>query len=390
MKKIVLSILFVCLPLSFAEAQLNFQESIQSRVAELTSAIVFDGDLHQQPSSKYPRPDTHAPCHLMGAHLHEIGEKMIEYKYMNMSMSGLQQGTDNIDVTQILDEYPIDTIIVPQKMNMEMHMLHYMVGWKENITFYVMPMWVVNTMEVTPYIVPGEVDEAAGNVFQFPNQRRTNSGFGDLPFGALWKFHHDEDKRSEWILNIGLSAPTGDIDGKTASPVPGSMMPVEFPYPMRLGTGSWMARPGLTYRRYTDTTSLGVQLQADIALAKGAGGYAASDKYRLSGWFSKIISDDRTWAYTLRIEGLWVSDYRGVDPQLEVMEMAGSTMAEMNPAANGAFQGGRSLNFGYGIIKSLSDGSRVNLEITHPVYQNLNGIQMGTGSSVAVSWSKAY
>ena len=388
MKKIVLSILFVCLPLSFAEAQLNFQESIQSRVAELTSAIVFDGDVHQQPSSKYPRPDTHAPCHLMGAHLHEIGEKMIEYKYMNMSMSGLQQGTDSIDVTQILDEYPIDRIIVPQKMNMEMHMLHYMVGWKENITFYVMPMWVVNTMEVTPYIVPG--GEGAGNVVQFPNQRRTNNGFGDLPFGALWKFHHDEDKQSEWILNIGLSAPTGDIDGKTDSPVPGSMMPVEFPYPMRLGTGSWMARPGLTYRRYTDTTSLGAQLQADIALAKGAGGYAASDKYRLSGWFSKIISDDRTWAYILRIEGLWVSDYRGVDPQLEVMEMAGSTMAEMNPAANGAFQGGRSLNFGYGIIKSLSDGSRVNLEITHPVYQNLNGIQMGTGSSVAVSWSKAY
>ena len=82
--------------------------------------------------------------------------------------------------------------------------------------------------------------------------------------------------------------------------------------------------------------------------------------------------------------------YRGVDPQLEVMQMGDLTMAQMNPSANGKFQGGNSLFFGYGIIKTLVDGSRVNLEITHPVYQNLNGLQMGTGSSIAASWSKAY
>ena len=382
MKKTALAMLFVCLSFSVAEAQLMFQESVKSRVAEFTSAIVFDGDSHEQPSSKYPRPDTHAPGHLMGGHLHGIGEQMIEYKYMNMSMSGLQQGTDDLDVSQIFNEYP-DLMVLPQKMNMEMHMIHYMVGWKENITLYVMPTWVVNTMEVTPYM------DNMGMKMAMPNQRRTNSGFGDLPFGALWKFSHDQENRSEWMLNIGLSAPTGDIDGKTASPM-NPMMQVEFPYPMRLGTGSWMARPGLTYRRYTDDTSLGVQLQADIAFSKGAGEYAASDKYRLSGWFSKIFSQDRTWAYSLRIEGTWASDYRGVDPQLEVMQMGDLTMAQMNPSANGKFQGGNSLFFGYGIIKTLVDGSRVNLEITHPVYQNLNGLQMGTGSSIAASWSKAY
>ncbi len=379
-RKLTLSILFSLLSTSVLYAEVEFLAEIQNGITSFSSTVL-DGP--QPPSSKYSRPNTHAPAHLMGAHLHQPNEKMVEYKYMNMSMSGLQQGTDVLSVSEIFSQYPT-LMVLPKKMNMEMHMMHYMVGWKEDITLYVMPTWVVNTMEVTPYM-----DNGMGMKMAMPSQRRTNSGFGDLPFGALWKIASDKEKRTEWLLNIGLSAPTGDIDGKTTSPMNPSME-VEFPYPMRLGTGSWMARPGITYTQYTDDTSLGLQLQANIALSTGAGEYAASDKYRLSGWFSKIISDDRTWAYTLRIEGLWVSDYRGVDPQLEVMEMGGSTMAEMNPAANGAFQGGRSLNFGYGIIKSLSDGSRLNLEIVHPVHQNVNGLQMGADWSLAASWSKAY
>ncbi len=378
----VLPILCCLMPLLDLHAEVAFLDDMRNSIAEF-SLTATDGRSRPETPDKYSRPDTHAPGHLMGGHLHGPGEKMIEYKYMNMFMSGLQQGTDVLSITEIFSQHPT-LMILPEKMNMEMHMMHYMVGWKDDVTLYVMPMWVVNTMEVTPYM-----DNGMGMKMPMPRQRRTNSGFGDLPFGALWRIKNDQENRSEWLLNIGFSAPTGDIDGKTTSPM-NPAMEIEFPYPMRLGTGSWMARPGITYSQYTDDTSVGLQLQADIALAKGAGLYATSDKYRLSGWFSKIFSQDRTWAYTLRIEGLWASDYRGADPQLEVMQMGGMTMAQMNPAANGSFQGGQSVSFGYGIIKSLADGSRLNFEIVHPVYQDLHGLQMSTDWSFAASWSKAY
>jgi hypothetical protein len=55
------------------------------------------------------------------------------------------------------------------------------------------------------------------------------------------------------------------------------------------------------------------------------------------------------------------------------MEMNGMTMAQMNPAVKGSFQGGQSVILGCGVIKSLANGSRLNLEFVHPVYQNVNG-----------------
>ena len=127
---------------------------------------------------------------------------------------------------------------------MEMHMLHYMKGWTDDITLYVMPMWIVNTMEMTPYM-----DNGMGMKMPMASQRRTNSGFGDLPFGALWRVRSNEEESTELILNIGFSAPTGDIDGTTTSPM-NPMMQIEYPYPMRLGAGTWMARPGITWNKY--------------------------------------------------------------------------------------------------------------------------------------------
>ena len=222
-------------------------------------------------------------------------------------------------------------------------------------------------------------------------QRRKKSGFGDLPFGALWRIRSNEEERTELILNIGFSAPTGDIDGTTSSPM-NPMMQIEYPYPMRLGAGTWMARPGVTWNKYTDDSSLGVQLQTNIALGKSDAGYAPSDTYRLNGWYSKLFSEDKTWAYTLRAEGIWASDFQGQDPQLETMTMGSPpmTLAQMNPAANGSFRGGQFMNFGYGLIKSLRDGSRLNFEFAHPVHQDFHGLQMGTDWTIAVSWSKSY
>ena len=315
---------------------------------------------------KSGRTDTHAPAGLMGDHAHGKGEMMVEYKYMNMYMGGSRAGHTAISTgaARMFDGNMF--MVVPEAMTMEMHMTHFMWAPSDEVTLYVMPMWVINTMDHTLFAMGGGTSTF----------RKTNAGFSDLPFGGLWKMR--EDDSSEMIVNFGFSAPTGDIDNTTANAMG---MQGEFPYPMRLGKGSWTARPGITWKSYSPTGMRGIQLQSDIVLGANDQGYSVSDEYRADAWISRLLDEERNTAATLRVEAIWKSNFRGVDADLN---------PAMVPTARSDYRGGEWINLGYGLIHSLQDGSRLNFEIVHPVYQHLEGVQLETDWSLAASWSKAF
>ena len=321
---------------------------------------------HHHHGLKAGRTDTHAPAGLMGDHAHGKGERMVEYKYMNMSMAGSRAGNTGLDTgaARMFDGNMF--MVVPEAMTMEMHMFHFMWAPSDEVTLYVMPMWVVNTMDHRLFSMGGGTSTF----------RKTNAGFSDLPFGGLWKIR--EDETSEMIFNIGFSAPTGDIDNTTPNAMGAQG---EFPYPMRLGKGSWAARPGITWKSYTETGGRGVQLQSDIVLGANDEGYSVSDEYRADAWISRLLDEERRTALTFRAEALWKSNYRGVDADLN---------PAMVPTARADYRGGEWINLGYGLIHSLKDGSRLNIEILHPVYQHLEGVQLETDWSLSASWSKAF
>ena len=325
------------------------------------------GHSHHQQHHHRNRVDTHAPAGLMGDHVHAKGEKMVEYKFMNMSMHGIQQGRTSISPSEFLNSQgPMGFMMAPSTMNMEMHMVHFMWAPSDKTTLYVMPMLVDNTMKMK-YLSNSKIRTI--------NSR--NRGFGDLPFGALIKIK--ETKCDEWIVNIGWSAPTGDIDNQ--KPTLESGMSADFPYAMRLGKGSWAARPGLTYKRYHDKGVFGVQFQSDIVLGSNSEGYSASDDYRLNAWATRCLDADKTLAASFRVEADWRSKIRGKDADLMMM---------MSPATRPDFYGGESINFGYGVMKTIQGGSRLNVEFYHPVYQDLDGTQMSSEWNLAASWSKSF
>jgi hypothetical protein len=96
---------------------------------------------------KSGRTDTHAPAGLMGDHAHGKGEMMVEYKYMNMYMGGSRAGHTAISTgaARMFDGNMF--MVVPEAMTMEMHMTHFMWAPSDEVTLYVMPMWMVNTMD---------------------------------------------------------------------------------------------------------------------------------------------------------------------------------------------------------------------------------------------------
>ncbi|MCH2123253.1 MAG: transporter [Pirellulaceae bacterium] len=315
--------------------------------------------------------DKHAPAHLMGDHVHDQGEWMVEYKYMSMAMAGNRSGTENLSTAAAFGFSGTNMLVAPTNMTMEMHMVHVMYGLRDNITAYLMPTWKSLTMDHMRNSTFMPNPPLAGTPF-----RTHNSGFGDLVFGALIRLYEGCDE--ELIFNLGMSVPTGDIDRRTTIPT-GGMMNQEFPYPMRLGAGTFNARPGLTYKVYQDHGSFGLQYQTDLPVGTNSENYSVSTEHRLNAWYSWLPWDNLSFSY--RVESLWKSDYNGADPDLPPFIIS-TNRPDM--------RGGEWVNFGYGAALLVGQGHLLNAEFVHPVYQSVNGIQLANDWSLCVSWSKAF
>lgn len=326
-----------------------------------------DGHSH---SIKHSRPDSHAPANLMGDHVHEQGEWMVEYKFMHMYMDGMRAGTtslgDDASRLAVNNGTGVNFMVTPTRMTMDMHMIHVMRGWTDNVTLYVMPTVLDNSM-----------DHLTGTGVTF-NTRIT--GFGDLPFGALWRIY--EGETDELIVNVGFSAPTGQIRTLVDTgppPAPGTT----FPYPMRLGSGTFDARPGVTYKSYGEMHTFGLQYQTDVPIGKNYRGYREGQEHRLNAWITRLIGCERKLALSYRAEALFRDAFVGFDTDLGPTPTLISTIRP-------EMRGGEWINFGYGFIYLGPQGGRWNVELAHPVYQNLRGVQLETDLTLAASYSKAF
>lgn len=73
------------------------------------------------------------PNTVMGTHLHEKGEWMLSYRYNYMRMDGMRDGTRDLNDAQVIattnpNSPPANFRVVPQSMNMQMHMFGAMYG----------------------------------------------------------------------------------------------------------------------------------------------------------------------------------------------------------------------------------------------------------------------
>ncbi len=325
------------------------------------------------PAERRGLADKHAPAGLMGDHVHHQGEMMFEYRYMNMYMDDNLLGTNTLSDAQALtvgQALGTNFAATPTQMTMEMHMIHAMYGLTDNTTLYVMPMFSSLTMDH----IRGPMNPAP----QGPGSPFTthNSGFDDMILGALIKLY--EGDRDELVFNLGCSVPTGYLDRVSSAPT-GGLVELELPYPMRRGSGTFDARPGLTYKSYFERISVGGQFQTDLPIGRNDEGYSVGNEWRLNGWISWLFTDRLAFSY--RTEFLWRENFDGADADLVPAQIS---------TARPDFRGGDWINFGYGVMALLGEGHLLNFEAVHPVYQNVDGIQLESDWWFFASWSKAF
>lgn len=347
---------------------IRFAVSLLTVLTYLSHLTIAHADDHRRSLA-----DKHAPAGLMGDHVHDQGEFMFEYKYMNMYMEDNRAGSTTLPdlaTTPItIDGVTTNMGASPTQMTMEMHMLHLMYGVSDDVTAYAMIMLPSLTMD---HIRGPGNPNGGGPGSPFTTH---NSGFGDLGIGALVNLYDDED--DDVILNLGCSVPTADIFRTSRVPTAGAM-DQPLPYPMRLGSGTFNARPGITWKHYEDFGSFGAQFQTDIPVGRNYRGYSVSDTYQFNLWHSFLLTDNV--ALTARVENLWRSNFGGFDP------MTPNGLISTNVEQ---FRGGYWLNLGLGAAV-LVDGHLLNMEFVPNLYQDLNGIQLETDWTFVVSWSKSF
>ena len=163
----------------------------------------------------------------------------------------------------------------------------------------------------------------------------------------------------------------------------GMMMNMRLGYGMQLGSGTYDLLPGLTYYGHAGDWGWGVQYSAQIPLeSENSQGYSWGDKHSVTGWGSYEWAP---WISTsLRVTGTTQDEIDGID----------ASIMGPNPVADPDNFGGEVVEAGFGVNlmgqSGALQGQRVAFEVSAPLYQDTNGLQVERDYSFTVGWQYAF
>ncbi len=310
---------------------------------------------------------TSTPIAVMGDHIHDKGDWMVSYRFNRMHMQGNRSGTDSLSpeeiVTTVSNPYgpPATLRVVPTQMDMDMHMFGGMYGVTEKLTLMAMAMYMQKEMDHVTF-AGGAGTTVLGNF------TTKSSGWGDSSVTGIYKLY-ETDKHSV-SASLGVSLPTGSIKEQHDVLAPTGATPVlRLPYAMQLGSGTWDALPGLTYTGHDDKLSWGAQYKGTLRLeSENSQGYRWGNKHALYVWGGYEASDHISVNATANLE------------TQEKIKGRDTSIAAPVQTANPENYGGDIIELGGGLTFRPEILSVNNLElgvqISVPVYQDLNGVQM--------------
>ena len=306
------------------------------------------------------RPDSHAPIGVMGDHTHRKGEWMTSYRYMTMSMGPNYDGSARVNISDI----HADFMVAPLSMDMDMHMVGVMYAPSDKLTL----MGMLNYTDIT-------MDHRVRNGREFTT---TSRGLGDTGLAALYSLIYSETHRLH--LNLGLSLPTGEIDVTDATPMgPNSVLP----YPMRLGSGTFDVKPGLTWTYLGEAWSTGAQATNTIRLDENNRDYALGDRFDFTTWVAAHLTD--SISMSARVAYANWDHISGADARLNPM---------MVPTARTDLGGGAETTVLFGLNYELPAGAlkghRLAIEYGTVIDRDLDGPQLGTDDVLTLGWQRAF
>ncbi len=321
----------------------------------LSLSLAALAETHHQHHHHTHGKDT--PFGIMSEHLMGEDEFMLSYRFMRMDMEGNRDGTNRVAT-------PLPGFMVsPLDMTMDMHMLGGMMGVNQNLTLMLMLPLIDVDMN---HVVNGGM--MAGTEFN-----TAASGLGDISLTAISRI-----SSGGLLLNAGISFPTGSIDERDDIPALAGA-PVQLPYPMQPGSGTWDLLLGLSQTGHTEDFSWGAQGMATLRTGVNDNGYTLGNVVEATAWLSKALSGSVNGS--IRLRAINRGDIDGADRTLAATPAV--------PTKNPELRGGSRIDLFAGL--NLSWGRHIlAIEIGAPLYQNLHGPQLETDAIVTVGWQASY
>ena len=322
-------------------------------------------------------PQTHAPIGVMGDHMHNEGEFMFSYRYMDMDMSGNLKGSHNISsdeitttIPNVFGDMPPTVRVVPQNMTTKMHMVGLMYAPTNDLTLMVMLNYLERKMTLTTY-------QGMTGTTQLGDFNTESTGLGDTKIGLLYRLHDDETHH--FHLNANWQIPTGSNDEVAEVLTPMNMRTdMRMPYTMQLGSGSNILELGTTYNGYANKSNWGAQVLYSATLETNDEEYQVGNKFQFTAWYAHQLTE--VLSSSLRLTYINTNEIEGQD----AMIMAPVT------TANPENYGGNYINASFGLNTVIANKHRLAFEYSVPLEQDVNGVQMEMDKMFTVGYQIAF
>ncbi len=310
---------------------------------------------------------------VLGTHTHFAGQRMIAVQSMFMRMDGLRDGTKRVSTEEVLaQEQPVsggalglktDRALVPAhdgylvtgvEMDMAMQMVSAMYAPTDGLTL----------MAMVPYVRRSMLHKTRDGA----SYSTKSSGIGDVSFTALYTAWRADRDCHRLMLNSAVSIPTGSID-ETDLNLAGEDHYLS--YSMQNGSGTFDLMPGLTYVGEADQWAWDADGAATLRLGRNDRDYSLGNRYRLGARLYRRIQD---WvSVSGGADGDITGNVDGADSRLDV---------DHTPMDDPQRQGSKRVDILGGLTFFDADltpgGGRLAIEVSVPVYENLDGPALET------------
>jgi hypothetical protein len=300
------------------------------------------------------------PVGIMGDHHHHKGGWMASYRYKSISMEGMQNGSEEIGIANVLQEY----MMSPTTMRMQGHMVGLMYGVSRRVTL----------MAMLPYMrMDMDMKSSMGMT-----STMSSAGVGDLKLSSIVEIWR---QRSSILLgNLGVSLPIGSISAKGDMPMGENLL---LPYSMQMGSGSFGVLTSLTFSHAVNRVTLGLQYNGNIRLNDNNKDYRMGDLHDINIWTAYKANQ---WISTsVRLKAAKSGKIDGMATELN------KVMTPLNDQVNSGSTRIRGL-VGINVYPQLHqlENHVVGLEFGIPLYQEFTGTQMKSAHTLTLGWQYAF
>ena len=331
------------------------------------------------------------PMNILGGGIPETHEFRLKISPMYMRMDGLRDGTDDVDVDDILG-MPIDMSGKPTGLymaaptDMDMKMLSVSAGYSFSDRFFagLMLMYRDNDMDMKFSPMMQAMTGEEGFTMK-------SDGLGDSMLMAKYRLFADDPliPTSQASLFFGLSLPTGSIDEKNNQHPVDARQDELLPYGMQLGTGTFDPSIGLLYQGSSSPWWWGVNTIYTARLYDNKRDYRFGDEFRVDAYAMYQFAPD--WLAQIQLNGQYQDDISG-----EMDEFANGKSGHVMPGNPGSpaatplwdtnNYGGRQVFATVGLQWQPAPLHVIDLNVGLPLYRNLNGLQLETDYRVMLTW----